>query len=157
MEKPRLLPSPPSSSQDHRETVDYAVHVADLVERITDPPLREATLACMAILAGGNLDRDYQRCQRASLATLMEFKREVSPGLLNALLINMIAGARLKRIDDRLLGRVYNLLLSDPNLVDLMLQIATYAEMLAPAAKREAEAFIAEHGTTPARKPQNRS
>lgn len=119
------------------------LNVADLIPQIVDPKVREATVACMAILAGGELERDFKRGQKQSLAMLYEWKREVSPGLLNAMVINMIAGARMTRTDEKLLVRLFKLLQNDPSLVDLMLQISAYAELLAPAAKRVAEDFIA--------------
>jgi hypothetical protein len=125
------------------------MRVNDLVGQITDPQLRQATLACMSILAGGDLERDFQRCQKTSVAMLWEFKREVSPGLLLAFVINLVAGARKQGQDDRLIKRLFQIILGDPGLIDLLIQVVSYAELLAPAAKREAERFIAEMNKKP--------
>ena len=73
-----------------------------------------------------------------SVATMPDYCK-----LARRSLDEMIAGARVEGKDDKLLVRLFKLLQNDPALIDVILQVASYAELLAPAAKREAEAFIA--------------
>lgn len=131
----------------------------ELIQLISDEQLQRYTATVMELLATGDLQRDFNRAERAANAMMHEFHKEVSIATLNAVVINLALGAFSTHQDDlaEAYERLFRMLQDDPALFSLTLHLASYCEVLAPALKREAESIIAEGSTTPTPTPKNRS
>lgn len=112
-----------------------------LLDIISDEKFKSYVLMCVELLATKELTRDVERATRAAYATVHEFRKEVSEALLSAMAFNLARGAYADRDDDmaRTYTRVFEILQNDRGFFDVILHLATFAQVLAPACKREAE------------------
>lgn len=126
----------------------------ELLQKIGDEQLQRFTMVCMELLANGDLSRDFERAEHLANAMLREFHKEVSDGLLHAIVINLVLTG------GPVCERLFQLMQDDRELVEMVIFLASYAEMLAPACKREAEkiqAEIQQGSTDPTPGGKNRS
>lgn len=125
-----------------QEKLDNAIKIVNSIE---DETLKHRVVICLELLGTGDLKRDFDRAARSAFAVMHEWHKEVSEPLVLAIAINLTLGALMTGQEDaqRVYERTVDMLLNDRPLFEAVVHLASYAEILAPACKREAQ-FIQE-------------
>jgi hypothetical protein len=120
---------------------DAAESVMDCLGRIRDPDWRSATVTVMRLLRGDRLAAEFERCDQAAQAAVVNWAQAVGPALHWAVTLMLLAVARATGDEQRseALRDAFHLILSDGKAVGVLMEIAVLTERLVEPAIKEAQ------------------